>query len=127
MNEVVLISSMGDIFLSGKDNAIYWLQTDVGALTKVADNLKIFEVLLKDEDNIDNWFLPLLVEKLVIAGKILGESEVYSFKRLPVLGGDYSIENIDAIAMSVHFSFMGCICEQIKDLPDGTHVTVRVV
>ena len=71
MNEVVLISSMGDIFLLGKDNAIYWLQTDVGALTKVADNLKIFEVLLKDEDNIDNWFLPLLVEKLVIAGKIL--------------------------------------------------------
>ncbi len=127
MNEVVLISSMGDIFLSGKDDAIYWLQTNDGTLSKVADNLKIFEVLLKDEDNIDNWFLPLLIEKLVVAGKILGENEVYSFKKLPVLGGDYSIENIDPTNMSVHFTFTGCICEQIKDLPDGTHVKIKVI
>jgi len=127
MNRVVLISSMGDFFLLGKDDAIYWLQTDCGTLTKVAENLNAFNIFLTDEDCIDNWFLPLLVEKLILSGKVPGDNEVYSFKRLPILGGDYTVENIEVTNMSVHFSFMGLICEQIKDLPDGTHVTLKVV
>ena len=30
MKTVITISCLGDMFLLGKDNAIYWLQTDTG-------------------------------------------------------------------------------------------------
>lgn len=43
-----------------------------------------------------------------------------------VLGGDYSIENIDPVDISVHFAFTGQICEQISGLPDGTKFNIKI-
>jgi hypothetical protein len=126
MKSVAMISCFGDMFLVGNDDAIYWLQTDSGDLTKVAENLTQFELLLRDDNKIDYWFLPLLVEKLLNAGKTLEENEVYGYLKLPVIGGEYSIENIKVIPMRVHFEYTGLICEQIKDLPDGTKVSIEL-
>lgn len=126
MERVVVMSCLGDLFLVGKDKAVYWLQTDTGDLTKVTENLQEFELCLNDENKIDNWFLPLLVEKLIAAGITLKDNQVYSYKKIPVIGGDYSVENIEPTDMSVHFAFSGQICEQIKDLPDGTHVNIKL-
>ncbi|MBN9386313.1 MAG: DUF1851 domain-containing protein [Chitinophagaceae bacterium] len=124
LKNLVLISKMGDMFLLGKDDGVYWLQTDSGELTKIAQSLDHFEQLLADEANIDNWFLPLLLEDLIVAGKVLKENEVYSYRKLPVIGGEYSIDNIDPVDVSVHFAFSGQICEQIQNLPDGTKVKI---
>ena len=52
-------------------------------------------------------------------------NEVYSYKKLPVIGGEYSVDNMEPTDMSVHFAFSGQICEQIKDLPDGTKVNIN--
>jgi len=126
MKVVITISVLGDLFLLGQDQAIYWLQTDSGDLTKVADNLQQYQNYLSDDEKLDNWFLPLLVEKLIVAGKTLKENEVYSYKKIPVIGGEYSVDNIEPTDMSVHFAFSGQICEQIKDLPDGTKVNIKI-
>jgi len=123
---VVLISCVGDMFLIGKDDTINWLDTSTGELRKIANDLSQFEILLKDQINIDNWFLANLVEQLINSGKILKENEVYSFKILPIIGGDYSIGNIEPTDMSVHFALTGQICEQIKDLPNGTKVNINI-
>ena len=125
MKAVAAISVLGDLFLVGNDNAVYWLQTDGGELTRAADDIHQFEQFLGDEEKVDNWFLPLLVEQLITAGKTLKENEVYSFKKLPVIGGEYSVDNIEPTDMSVHFTFTGQICEQIKNLPDGTKVNIK--
>ncbi|MEX6691054.1 DUF1851 domain-containing protein [Danxiaibacter flavus] len=125
MKAVATVSALGDIFLVGHDDAVYWLQTDSGDLTKVAETLEEYEQLLGDEENIDNWFLPLLIENLLASGKMLKENEVYSYKKLPIIGGEYSVDNIEPTHMSVHFAFSGQICEQIKDLPNGTKVNIK--
>ncbi len=125
IKSVALVSCLGDVFYIGKDDAIYWLQTDCGDLTQVADNLTQFEQFLHDEEKVDNWFLPGLIEKLLQAGKILKQHEVYSYQKLPVIGGAYSVENIEPTDIDVHFTFSGQICEQIKDLPDGTKVRMN--
>jgi hypothetical protein len=126
MKAVAAISVLGDLFLVGNDDAVYWLQTDGGELTKIAEDLQQFEQYLTNDEKIDNWFLPLLVEQLITAGKTLKENEVYSFKKLPVIGGEYSVENIEATDMSVHFAFTGQISEQIQNLPDGTKVNIKI-
>jgi len=121
---LVFISKLGDMFLLGEDDAVYWLQTDSGDLTKIANTLSHLEQLLTEDENLDNWFLPSLIDQLEAAGKILKPNEVYSYKKLPVIGGEYSIENIEPIDASVHFAFSGQICEQIQNLPDGTKVNI---
>ena len=120
--EVILVSAIGDMFLLGKDNAIYWLDVGMGELTCAAENIDEFKNLLREEEIIDNWFLPQVVNELISAGKILEENQVYSFKRPPALGGDYSIDNFDTTDLSVHFSLFGQIHRQIWDLPDGTKI-----
>ncbi len=123
---VVMMSYLGDLFLLGNDDGVYWLQTDSGALTKVSDNIEHFQQMLTEDDKIDNWFLPSLIEKLIESGKPLKENEVYSYLKPPFLGGAYSVENLQPADISVHFAFTGQICEQIKDLPDGTKVNIKV-
>jgi hypothetical protein len=125
MKAVAAMSVLGDLFLVGRDDAVHWLQTDGGELTRVADDLPQFEQYLGDEEKVDNWFLPLLVEQLIAVGKTLKENEVYSFKKMPVIGGEYSLNNIEPTDISVHFAFTGQISQQIKDLPDGTEVDIN--
>lgn len=119
---VALISCAGDLFLIGDDETINWLDTSLGQITKIANNLDQFAHLLEDESNLNNWFLAPMVESLILRGKTLQENEVYSYKILPSLGGTYSIDNMEVTDMSVHFNITGQLQEQIKDLPDGTSI-----
>jgi hypothetical protein len=61
VKELLLISKFGDIFFTGQDNVVYWLATDTGTLTQVANSISEFEHLLKHEDFVDEWFLPTFV------------------------------------------------------------------
>ncbi|MDF2188409.1 T6SS immunity protein Tdi1 domain-containing protein [Paraflavitalea sp. CAU 1676] len=125
MKAVVSISCLGDIFFLGNDDNLYWLQTDTGDLTKIANSIEQYQQFLGDEEKIDNWFLPLFIGELQSAGKTLQENEVYSYIKPPVLGGEYSIDNIEVTDMSVHFAVTGQIYEQINDLPDGARVKIK--
>lgn len=119
---VAMISSIGDLFVVGKDESINWLDTGYGVLTRIADNIQQFKLLLKDENNIENWFLASLVEQFISNGILLNENEVYGFKTFPALGGDYSLDNFEPTNIYIHFAFAGQIHEQIKDLPEGTKI-----
>ncbi|MBL7934854.1 MAG: DUF1851 domain-containing protein [Bacteroidia bacterium] len=123
--QVIIVSTLGDLFTIENDNSIHWLQTDLGTYSKVAENLEEFYDMLGYEENIDNWFLPLLNEKLITAKKPLKANEIYSCIKPTILGGVLSPENIHVVNMSVHFAFTGALHEQIKDLPDGTAVNIK--
>ena len=53
-------------------------------------------------------------------------SSDYSYKELPVLGGDYTIDNSYVLPIAVHYGAWGSIYDQISDLPNGTRVEIRV-
>ena len=125
MKAVITVSVLGDIFLIGNNSKIYWLQTDTGELIQIAESFEQYQDFLNVDENIENWFAQVLLEKLIAQGKILMGNQVYSYLIMPVLGGAYSVENITPTDISVHFAFSGQICEQIKDLPDGTKVNIK--
>lgn len=118
----IIISCSGDMFLTHKDGSINWLDTGTGQLQKIAENKDQFNSELEDLDNIDKWFLASIILDLIQGNMILKEDQVYSYKRMPVLGGDYSLENFEITDISVHFSMTGQICRQVRDLPDGTKI-----
>jgi len=126
IQKILLISKIGDLFFEGKDNQAYWLACDTGKLTNVADSITNFEQLLSDAAHVDDWFLPNLVNQLLNANITLGSDQVYSYYSLPVLGGDYSAENMRAANVYIHFEFTGLIFHQIKDLPNETKVKITI-
>lgn len=121
---VVLVTALGDLFLRGKDQAIYWLEVGRGNIQKVASDTEEFERKLSDINNVNEWFMIDLTTELRLSEKKLNQDEVYSFKKLPIIGGEYSISNIEPTNVEVHFSFSGQVHRKIKDLPDGTKVNI---
>ena len=120
----ILISSIGDLFLADEKGTCFWLNVGEGTFEKVADNIEEFKSKLKDNEQVDEWFLIGLVEKLKESGLKLTEKHLYGYKKLPVLGGEYKPANFELTDIEVHFELSGQIHKQIKDLPDGTKVNI---
>lgn len=118
----IIVTLSGDMFLSDKEGAISWLDTGTGQLKKIAQSLNEFLSALTDIDNIDNWLLASTVLDLIESGLILKENEVYSYKVMPIMNGDYSLTNLKATDISVHFSLTGQICRQLQNIPNGTKI-----
>lgn len=52
--------------------------------------------------------------------------QCYSFRQLPVLGGTYAPENRMAFPIREHFRGWGSVHRQMADLPDGSHVIIKL-
>lgn len=118
----LMIASIGDIFLKDDNAKVYWLNVGEGSIKVVADSIDGFERKLQDQEQVSEWFMPELIAALRASGLELKSGEIYSYKKLPILGGDYTVGNFEITAMEVHFSFTGQIYEQVKDLPEGTKI-----
>lgn len=118
----ILITSIGDVFYKDKKENIYFLMLGTAEIEKVATSLKDFEKKLDDDEMVDDWFLPLLVEAIEQEGMRLTEGFLYGYKLIPILGGEYEPKNYEVTDIEVHFNMCGQIHEEIKDLPDGTRI-----
>ena len=123
----VMVSLSGDMFLADKNAAIFWLDTGKGKLKQIAESIEEFKSALEVLDNIDEWLLASTALDLIDAGMTLKENEVYSYKKMPILNGDYSLENFEPTDISVHFSMTGQICRQVINLPEGTRINKVVI
>ena len=118
----ILVSSIGDMFLRDGADKVYWLNSGDGTLTQVADSIDDFRTKLQDPKVVQDWFLVDLISALKKEGHKLQSAQVYSYKKLIVLGGDYSTDNFEPTDIEVHFSFAGQIHQQVKVLPPGTKI-----
>jgi hypothetical protein len=125
--EPIMVSSIGDMFLKDKNGKIYWLNVGEGLLDSVSENIDEFNLKLKDDSQVDEWFMIGLVQQIKESGLELENGKLYGYKKLPVIGGDYEPENFELTDLEVHFSLTGQIHKQIKDLPDGTKVNFKVI
>lgn len=119
---IVLVSSIGDLFLSDKYNHYFWLNVGEGILEKVADSKAEFNQLLQDKSTITNWFMIDLIADLKQKERHLQEKQVYSYIKHPLLGGKYQPSNFELTDMEVHFSIYGQLLQKIKNLPNGTSI-----
>jgi hypothetical protein len=120
--KVILISAIGDMFLASDNENIFWLDVGQGKLEMVAVDKKEFEIKLTDIEQVNEWFMIDLTTQLRLSDKKLKDGQLYSYKKLPVIGGEYLVDNFEPTDIEVHFSFAGQIHNQIKDLPDGTRI-----
>ncbi|MBV9928895.1 MAG: DUF1851 domain-containing protein [Acidobacteria bacterium] len=124
---VWLMNRYGDLFLVFEDDTVHMLDVGAGSLDKLAESRDEFLRMLDEVDNANDWLMIPLVDSLVEAGKILEPVRCYSFIIPPVLGGKYTVENTAALRIEEHYGAYASIHDQIKDLPDGAQVRLRVI
>jgi hypothetical protein len=103
------------------------LDVGAGQLAKVADDRDDFRRRIVDDDNANDWLAIPLVDKLVGAGLRLQSGQCYAFKTLPILGGDYIVDNFGIMPVGDWLACLGSIHEQLQDVPDGSNVVLDVV
>ncbi|HOF09217.1 MAG TPA: DUF1851 domain-containing protein [Opitutaceae bacterium] len=122
---VWLITRFGDLFITQDDGGVWWLRLDDGSYTRVAASKEEFLSQIDDGAANDRLMIPL-VDRLVAAGKALKEKECYAFVQLPILGGDYVVENVVVRDLAFQYAALGPVFEKIKDLPDGAQFSFRI-
>jgi len=125
--EVLLVSTIGDMFLTDDNKRVYWLDVGSGEFKLVANTIEDFEEKLKNVEQVNEWFMIDLATELRHSGNKLKDGQLYSYKKLPIIGGDYTAENFAPLEIVEHFGYTGDIHEQIKDLPNGTEVEIKIV
>ncbi len=123
----IMVSAIGDMFLQADNKNIYWLDVGGGELKLVAERNQDFEEKLKNIEQVNEWFMINLTTDLRLSDKKLNEGQLYSYKKLPIMGGEYTVDNFAPLDIVEHFRYTGDIHKQIKDLPDGTKVEIKIV
>jgi hypothetical protein len=125
--KVLLVSAIGDMFIADKAGKIYWLDIGSGDLNLIAETIQEFKDKLRNIEQVNEWFMIDLTTELKNSDKKLNGGQVYSYKKLPIIGGDYTVGNFAPLDIEEHFGYTGHLHRQIKDLPDGTSVEIKIV
>jgi hypothetical protein len=119
---LLLVSAIGDMYLADSASRVFWLDAGSGQLQKIAESIDQFQQLRQQPQNANTWFIPKLIGDLITRGIRLAPGQCYSYKKPPVLGGEFEPSNFQPTDLSVHFSILGQIHKQVKDLPPGTKI-----
>lgn len=120
-----MVNRFGDLFIVANDGSVLLLDVGAGTLRQLAKGQSEFADQIDEGNNANEWLLIPLVDACVATGMTLSQGQCYSYVQPPMLGGEYSVENVEVCDIEVHYSLFGQIYAQIKDLPDGTAVKVR--
>ena len=122
-----LVNKLGDLFVVIEDGSVHMLDVGSGVVTRLADSRDHFADLLGQGDNAGRWLLLSLVDECASELPPLTDAQCYGFKIPPLLGGKYTLDNIEPTSLAIHYSLLADIHRQTKDLPDGTKIKAVVV
>jgi hypothetical protein len=120
-------SAAGDLFVRDDGGNVLRLDTGGGELERVAPSIEAFEHALSDPDRAAELLLLPVVYAFEARHGALGTTECLGFTTLPILGGSYTVENRYRLPVREHASFTGDLHRQLRDLPDGTAVRIKIV
>jgi hypothetical protein len=123
---VWMVNLFGDVFALFEDGSVHMLDPGLGTLDRVAESRDQFCELVDRDNNANNWLMIPLVDACRCAGLALSQHQCFHFKIPPLLGGDYSVDNVAPIALREYYSAMAELCRQAEDLPNGTKVELVV-
>lgn len=123
---VWLMNRFGDLVLIADEGVILFFDVGVGAVERIANNKADFSQKLDAGDNANVWLIIPLIDQLNATGLRLNEGHCYSFLTPPILGGEYSVKNTVTLPITEHYGVYASIHDQIKALPDGAQVVMKV-
>jgi len=131
---IIACSMFGGIFLEKRAGGVYWLECGTALIERIGENASEFHAYLGgDRDpawdsQIEEWFLTNLVARLHDAGKRPAPGQCYGLTVLPVFeGGRYEVDNIFVVSAVEWLTHTASIHNQLRDLPDGGQVAIKVV
>jgi hypothetical protein len=125
--EVVGENDFGNLIIKDEDGKYWRLCPEDCYCEVIANNRSELDQLSTDQEFLHDWYMSALVSLANDKCGPLTEGRKYCLKIFGVLGGDYGADNLATAPQVEIVRFSGDIGRQIKDLPVGSQVKLRVV
>jgi hypothetical protein len=120
-------SAGGDLFIEQADGKIAMIDLGAGNVTVVADAKAELRAQLATPRGAAELLQLAVVEAFVSTHGALDRDCCLGYTTLPALGGSYTVDNRYALRIEEHAAFTGDVHRQIRDLPDGAKVKIKIV
>jgi hypothetical protein len=123
----VAVNAFGDLFLEDANGAVHWLDVTSGTISAVAITGVEFREAAKGPRKKRDWFLQELAEKAERKGCSPGKGHCVGSKIPWVFKQSADLpDNMYVADLYEYVSFMGELHGQMKDVPDGGQIRIRV-
>ena len=123
---LVARTAFGDLFLRDEAGAIFWLNTAVGKLNKVANSEAKFREETQTSEKRSRWFAEADFQACSRPGLNPTSSQCIGFS-VPIVFAESGSSNTPYIAdLYEYVSFLGDLNRQISESPDGSKVRLGV-
>jgi hypothetical protein len=124
---LVARNAFGDLFLRTGDGKIVWLDVGGGERSEVTASEIEFYESLQDSDKRLVWMAEADFETAKSKGLVPNDNLCIGFKTPIVFAESGSIPNNPYLAeLYDHIAFLGDLHRQIRDVPDGAKVRLRI-
>jgi type VI secretion system (T6SS) immunity protein Tdi1 len=124
--EVVAANAFGNVVVRATDGSYWRICPEELSCERVAADYSAYQRLMSDPEFQIDWQMDRLV---AIAESKFGRNppeRCFCLKITAVFGGAYDIDNIGTITREEVVAAAGDIAEQIKDVPDGGEIILKV-
>ncbi|ABZ75138.1 hypothetical protein Shal_0563 [Shewanella halifaxensis HAW-EB4] len=125
--EIVGQNDFGNLMIEDSKGQYWRLCPEDVYCELVAKNREDLDRLSTDQEFLEDWYMQALVEQANQHLGPLSEGDKYCLVTPSVLGGEYAISNIKTAPLIELVRFSGDLANQIKDLPDGAQIQLKVV
>ena len=118
-------SPMGHLVLSNQEDCFFYLDPDGMAIVPLGNRVDA-QAHLDDAEAQELWWGGELVAK---ARELLGEppeGSVFALTPHAMISGEYAPENMCILPLQELVAFSGDAARQLKNLPDGTEINLKV-
>jgi hypothetical protein len=126
-NAITAVSPFGHLILSDEGGRFLYCDPEQLTLADIADSDEALWRYMAQAETRETWESTDFVEQARARLGEPGPGRVYHWITAPVLGGAYAPDNMATIALAELIDYAGDLAEQIKDLPDGAKVQLKVV
>ena len=126
-SEVIASNAFGNVIVCDQAGRYWRICPEELTCQIVANSKAELDTLLVDPEFIADWEMPALVEIACASLGPLSPDRCYCLKMPALLGGEYRAENLGTNSRTELIAFSGDVAEQIKNVPDGGKVEIRVV
>ena len=125
---LLAVNAFGDLFLEALDGDVHRLDVTNATLSPIAASAKDFAAATATPEKKRDWFLEDLARQAAQRGCSPGKGQCIGYKIPVVFKESANAPNNLYVADLYEFvSFMGEIRRQMKDVPDGTKIRLKVV
>ena len=126
-SRIVAENDFGNLIIEDTDGRYWRLCPEDTYCVIVANSEAEFDELKRRPEFTVDWEMASLTEAARLSLGELPIGRKYCLRTPGILGGAYEVENVGTVTLDELISFSGDLGYQLKDIPDGTQVVLKVV